>query len=85
MKCVTHKPMTLRQMRDAKGLNSHEAAEKMAELLGRPSYDFSSILKAEADGIENARILSAYATLYGQSLEAIYEAVGIPYPVLSIL
>ena len=70
-------PMTLREMRDAKGLTSHAAAEGLASILGRNTYDFSSILKAEAGGIFDARVLNAYSVLYGQPLEAVMNAVGI--------
>ena len=77
VKTTETKPKSLKEMRNAKGLTSHAAAEALAPLLGRSTYDFSSVLKAESGDIFDARVLNAYAILYGESIETIMEAVGI--------
>lgn len=74
--------MTLREMREAKGLTSHAAAEALAPLLGRSSYDFSSVLKAEIDGVFDARVLNAYSILYDQPIRMVMKAVGIEADIL---
>ncbi len=71
------KPKTLQEMRKAKGLTSHEAADALAPLLGRATYDFSSVLKAESGDIYDARILNAYSQLYDEPISVIMKAVGI--------
>lgn len=65
---------TLRQMREAKGYTAEEAAQKLAEALGRPSYHFSSVLKAEVKGIRDIDVLRAYAVVYDKTLEEVEAA-----------
>ena len=74
---VITKPTTLRQMREAKNLTAEQAAPLIAEKLGRVSYHFSSVLKAEAEGVFDVRILRAYAAVYDVTLIEVMEVLGL--------
>ena len=71
MPTATAPNKTLRQMRDEVGLTAEQAANRVASILGRESYHFSSILKIETQGTRNIDVIRALAKIYGYSIDQI--------------
>ena len=68
----------LRVMRDKTGLTAQQVAPLLAAKLGRASYHYTSVIKAEKAGIRNWHVIKAYAEIYQQQIEDVFAAASAP-------
>ena len=70
----TAKTLTLKEMRELKGLSQAEVANQLARRLNEPSRTTVSILQIEKRGTEKYSVIVALAAIFDQPVDAVVAA-----------